>query len=166
MSRRLKLTIHETKEELEKRLKAPMSANAQERLQMLYWLKNGQVNSRKELVKRLNRGEATISRWLKKYQDGGLAALLEVKRPPGKKTIIPNEAIACLEQRLKQPQGFKSYREAQQWLQTECGVVAAYKTVHKLVRYKLRAKLKVPRPCSHKQHPSAQEIFKKTFQML
>ncbi|MFH7024331.1 MAG: helix-turn-helix domain-containing protein [Heteroscytonema crispum UTEX LB 1556] len=112
MSRLLKLTIHETQEELEKRLKAPMSANAQERLQMLYWLKNGQVNSRKELVKRLNRGEATITRWLKKYKQGGLVALLEVKRAPGRKTIIPDDAIASLEQRLKQPQGFRSYGEA------------------------------------------------------
>ena len=54
MSRPLKLTIDETKEELEKCLKVTISTGAQERLQMLYWLKSGQVNSRKELVKRLN----------------------------------------------------------------------------------------------------------------
>lgn len=86
---------------------------------------------------------------------------MEVKRPPGKESIISNETIASLQERLKQPQGFKSYGEAQQWLQTEYGVGVVYKTVHKLVRYKLRAKLKVPRRCSNKQHPQAQEVFKK-----
>jgi transposase-like protein len=39
---------------------------------MLHSLKQGQVNSRKELVKRLNRGDATITRWLNKYREGGL----------------------------------------------------------------------------------------------
>ncbi|WP_169216787.1 hypothetical protein [Brasilonema sp. UFV-L1] len=54
MSRPLKLTIHETQEELEKRLKAQTTASGKERLQMLYWLKKGHINSRKELVERLN----------------------------------------------------------------------------------------------------------------
>lgn len=163
MSRLLKLRIDETEEELEKRLKAETTANGKERLQMLYWLKKSQVNSRKELVKLLNRGEATITRWLNRYKEGGLGALLSIKRAPGKQTLIPNQALACLQERLQQPQGFKSYGEVQQWLENECGVVAAYKTVHKLVRYKLRAKLKVPRPHSNKQHPQAEEVFKKTF---
>lgn len=162
MARSLKLKIHESQQELEKRLKAQRSASGKERLQMLYWLKNGEVNTCKELVKRLNRGHATITRWLKKYKEGGLGALLEVKYAPGKETIFPTQAIANLEQRLQQPEGFKSYGEIQQWLKTECGVMAAYKTVHKLVRYKLKAKLKVPRPRSIKQHPQAQEVFKKT----
>lgn len=165
MARPLKLTVNESLQELEKRLNAQMSASSKERLQMLYWLKKGQVNSRKELVERLNRGEATITRWVNKYKQGGLGALLEVKRAPGKETIISSQAIASLQERLKQPQGFKSYGEIQQWLKAECGVIAAYKTVHKLVRYKLRAKLKVPRPRSNKQHPLAQEVFKKTLEM-
>lgn len=70
-----------------------------------------------------------------------------------------------LQQRLQQPQGFHSYGEVQQWLEQECEVQAAYKTVHKLVRYKLQAKLKVPRPKSLKQHPQAQELFKKTLRL-
>jgi hypothetical protein len=49
-------------------------------------------------------------------------ALLEVKRAPGKETIISSQAIASLQERLKQPEGFKSYGEIQQWLKAECGV--------------------------------------------
>jgi transposase len=54
----------------------------------------------------------------------------------------------------------------QQWLEQECGVSAAYHTVHSLVRYKLQAKLKKPRPKSRKQNPQAVEQFKKTLHQL
>ena len=36
-----------------------------------------------------------------------------------------------------------------------------YNTVHRIVRYELNAKLKVPRPRHHKQAPGAVEQFKK-----
>lgn len=49
----------------------------------------------------------------------------------------------------------------QQWLKQECGGGAADHTVHSLVRYKLQAKLKKPRPKSCKQNPKAIEQFKK-----
>ncbi|MBW4651591.1 MAG: hypothetical protein KME20_00780 [Kaiparowitsia implicata GSE-PSE-MK54-09C] len=37
-----------------------------------------------------------------------------------------------------------------------------YKTVHKTVRYGLKAQLKVPRPVSEKQTPGAVESFQQT----
>lgn len=83
-------------------------------------------------------------------------ALLEVKCAPGKETVIPAEAIALTATTFTTAHlRFRSYGEVQQWLEQECEVQAAYKTVHKLVRYKLQAKLKVPRPKSLKQHPQA-----------
>jgi len=51
----------------------------------------------------------------------------------------------ALRQRLAHPDGFASYKAIWQWLQRDYGLSIAYKTVHKLVRYRLRAKLKVPR---------------------
>jgi hypothetical protein len=71
-------------------------------------------------------------------------------------------AIDKLKQRLAQPQGFNSYGQIQQWLKAECGVVVAYRTVHQTVRYKLNAKLKVPRPRSKNAKPEVQQAFKKT----
>jgi transposase len=162
MARSIQLSIHESQQELEHHLSKQRSATGKERLQMLYWLKRGIAKNRKELAQLLQRNEATISRWLLKYRCGGLAKLLEVKRAPGNPVKIPPTAVAQLQQRLSQPEGFHSYGEAQKWLEQVCGVKAAYKTVHKLVRYKLQAKLKVPRPRSIKQHPQALEQFKKT----
>jgi transposase len=67
---------------------------------------------------------------------------------------------------LKQPQGFSSYGQVQQWLKQGYGIDAAYKTVHQLVRYKLQAKLKKPRTKSKNQHPQAIKQFKKTLHQL
>ncbi len=165
MARTVQLTIVENREELEHRLDRQTTATGKERLQMLYWLKLGIVNSRQDLVKLLHKSEATITRWLGMYKSGGLTALLEVKHAPGNANSIPAEAVSRLKERLKQPQGFSSYGQVQQWLEQECGVTAAYHTVHSLVRYKLQAKLKKPRPKSRKQNPQAIEQFKKTLHL-
>ncbi len=142
MSRPLQITIDETVSELEKLLKFNnMTACKKERLQMLYWLKIGKVKTRQEVAELLHRSEATITRWLKRYRESGLATLLEIKHPPGKKSVISTSAIAKLQERLQQPQKFKTYKEAHRWLECECGVKASYKTVHKLLRYKLKVNL-------------------------
>lgn len=60
MARRLKLEITETAEYLGKSLKQAKSASQKERLQMLWWLKSGQVSEHQELSKRLGRSPACI----------------------------------------------------------------------------------------------------------
>jgi transposase len=102
MARPLQVVIKESREELEHRLDAQTTAFSLERLQMLYWLKLGVVNSRQDLVKLLHKGEATITRWLSKYKRGGLTALLEVKHAPSNPAVVPAEAVVKLQQRLKQ----------------------------------------------------------------
>ena len=66
MSRPFQIEISESQEELELALKYSTSASSKERLQMLYWLKSGQVSSRQALAERLGRDEATITRRLAK----------------------------------------------------------------------------------------------------
>jgi transposase len=73
---------------------------------MLYWIKTRTVSTRAELAERLERNESTIYRWLKRYQQGGIEALLTVKTAPGKVSKIPPVALEQLKQRLAQPQGF------------------------------------------------------------
>ena len=163
MGRPFLLEIAESQEKLEKDLKQVRTASSKERLQMLYLLKSGQVNSRKELAILLGRDQATITRWLRKYKDDGLKSLLEVKSAPGKVGIVRGLALERLKQRLMEVEGFHSYGQIQQWIQKELGLVIAYKTVYQLVRYELRAKLKVPRPRSLKQHPEAIAQFQKKF---
>ncbi len=74
MARSLQLTILESREELEQRLDRQTTATGKERLQMLYWLKLGIVNSRQDVVKLLHKSEATLTRWLSMYKSEGLSA--------------------------------------------------------------------------------------------
>jgi transposase len=164
MGRNFQVEVNESEEELKHRLRYTGTAASKERLQMLYWIKTNAIATRAELSQRLERDVSTVYRWLKRYQQGGIEALLEVKTPPGKSALIPENVMNKLLERLSQPQGFKSYGQIQQWLNQECQVVVAYKTVHKIVRYKLNAKLKVPRPRSAKAVPEVQEAFKKNCQ--
>ncbi len=66
MSRPFQIEISESQEELEKALKHAITASSKERLQMLYWLKSGQLSSRRSLAERLGRDQATITRWVRK----------------------------------------------------------------------------------------------------
>jgi DNA-binding transcriptional ArsR family regulator len=84
MTRPFQVEIYQSREELEKALKQVTTASSKERLQMLYLLKSGQVASRQGLAELIGRDQATITRWLKKYKDGGLKGLLEVKSAPGR----------------------------------------------------------------------------------
>lgn len=162
MARPLKITITETTEELKKRLDRTTTASNKERLLLLYWLKIGLAKNRKELTAMLFRHEATITRWLQKYKKGGMEALLEVKKAPGKTSKISSEALIKLEEELKNTEGFSSYGEIQQWLEANYQIKVAYHTIYKKVRYKLQAKLKTPRPYNSKKDKVAQDLFKKT----
>ena len=53
MGLRLQVEIKESPEELEKAVKHANDGNSKERLQMLYWLKTGQVTSRRAICERL-----------------------------------------------------------------------------------------------------------------
>ncbi|QSF48233.1 DUF4351 domain-containing protein [Thermosynechococcus sp. GLH187] len=106
MARLLVLTITESSEELQRRLQHETDARQQERLQMLYWLKQGLVHSRPQIAQLLHCNESTITRWLNAYRQRGLQQLLAVKTPPGAARIILRrrfgELPAGLEERIRQ----------------------------------------------------------------
>lgn len=161
MARQLVLEIQETADYLEKSLKQAKSGSQKERLQLLWWLKTGQVTQHQELSERIGRSPATITRWLSQYRDGGLACLLHMKTAPGAVPKIQGEALAKLKQRLQSEEGFTSYQEIVVWLEHECGLKLKYDPVNRFVREKLQAKLKVPRPTSSKQQDGVVEQYKK-----
>lgn len=162
MARQLQITIEESAEALEKQLKHARTASQKERLQMLWWLKTEQVTQHQQLATRLGRDPSSITRWLQKYRQGGLSQLLEVKTASGQPPQITPEALAGLQKRLASETGFNSYGEIVSWLKTEYELEMNYATVYYWVHYRLKAKLKVPRPTSAKQDQVAVEQFKKT----
>jgi len=90
--------------------------------------------------------------------------LLCQKPRPGRPRIMNPEIVEKLSEELNQVEGFSSYKEVHQWLTSCCDIPVAYRTVHQWVRYRLKGKLKVPRPVSEKQKPGAVEEFKKNCQ--
>lgn len=102
-------------------------------------------------------------RWLERYRAGGLERLVELDyRQCGRPGVLPAPVRSALQARLADPeQGFASYGEIQQWLAEEWGLTVKYPTMHRIVRYQLRAKLKVPRPRHIDQSPAEVVAFKK-----
>ncbi len=143
--------IHQSAEELKQRCKAARHPAKQQRLHALYLLASGQARSRQEVATLLGVDRNTVGRWLATYERGGLSALLAVYIPAGKRKPLTPEQLAQLQQALAQPHGFASYGAIRQWIADTFGVQLTYNAVHKLVRYKLRATLKVPRPSHIKQ---------------
>ena len=161
MSRPFKIEITQSEEELKKLLQTARLGNQKEKLQMLWWLKSGQVKEQQEIGKPLARDTSTVTRWLHKYRTGGLSGLLEIKKAAGAKRKINHDAIAALIQELKTGKGFSSYGAIVEWLKKEHGLDIEYGTVYALVRYRLGAKLKVPPPQSYKQDEKLVSEFKK-----
>lgn len=90
--------------------------------------------------------------------------MLKIGKTTGTKPLISEAIKEKLNQELLDPEGFDSYQEIQHWLRSVHDVEASYSTVHKTVRYRLKSKLKVPRPVNLKQEKGAVENFKKNFQ--
>jgi transposase len=144
--------IHETPAELQQLLRAARDAQQQQRVQALYLLRTQQARTRLQVARLLGVNRDTVGRWLVAYAQGGIPQMLTIAKAPGKPPLLSAAMRQALRERLAQPQGFASYKAIWQWLRQEYGLTIAYKTVHRFVRYTLRAKLKVPRK-SHIKKP-------------
>jgi transposase len=138
-------TITESAEALQHRFRTEKEPPKRQRLQALYVLASGQAPSRLAIAELLAVHRHTVRAWLATYERGGLPALLTIKKAPGKRSALTPAVRAQLQTRLREPHGFGSYREIQQYLATVHHVDLAYSTVHGVVRYQLQANPKSPR---------------------
>jgi transposase len=157
-----KLEIQESEEDLKQLLRTQKTASGKERIHLLYLLKSKQAKTVQEAASILGRHRATIQEWLKQYREGGIENLLKSKPRSGRPRAIPDWAVSALQQRLEEPQGFDGYQAICDWLESQLGIVAEYKTVHQLVHYRLQASPKVPRPVGVEQSDEQLEAYKKT----
>ena len=153
--------ITESPESLQRQLRAETDTKKRARLQALYLLASGQASSRLMLAKLLAVHRHTIQTWLKRYETGGLQGLLTIKTAPGKRPAAPPHVLTKLQEHLATVRGFGSYGEVQRYLARTHKIALAYSTVHKLVRYKLKAKLKAPRRSHPKKSPRTASSFKR-----
>ncbi len=156
------LEITESETELKTLLGTQKTASAKERIQLLYLLKSEQAQTIQQAAALLGRHRVTVQKWAKRYRQGGLKQLLSHPPRSGAKSTLPQWAETALSDRLAQSEGFESYGAIQQWMATELGIEAPYKTVHKWVYYRLGASPKVVRPKSDKQDEAQLSAYKKT----
>ncbi len=62
---------------------------------------------------------------------------------------------------MSDPEGFSSYQEVRLWVYSCLNLYLSYSSIHRVVKYELKSKLKVPRPIHEKQEPGVIEGFKK-----
>ena len=139
-------TITETAEELKARLSAERHRQKRQRLHALYLLASGQARTRQQVAQLLGVHRETVGAWLATYATGGLTALLDVYVAPGKQPSLPPDVERALQQQLCHPDGFASYEAIRLWLLETHQITIKYKTLHNLLRTKLKAKPKVVRP--------------------
>lgn len=143
--------IHESAAELRQRQKQEPHRLKQQRLHALYLLASGQAQQRQAVAVLLGVSRNSVARWLNLYEQGGLSALLALTPSPGKAPALNAAQLGQLRAALARPEGFASYGAVQEWIAEQLGVQMSYWAVHKLVRYQLGAKLKVPRPTHPKK---------------
>jgi len=163
MSGRPKIEIKESVKELRTLLKQQKTALNHAKVQALYLLKIEATETVRYLAVMMRRSESTIHYWLQLYRLGGLDKLLEEHPKTGRPKKLNLETVAKLQQELSQPQGFNSYEEIRHWLLACQQIRVSYPTVHRLVRYELVGKLKVPRPQHEYQQPGVVEVFRQHF---
>jgi transposase len=145
--------IEEDAEELDRVLKKQTRVLLRNRIHALWLIKTGQVTTRKQIAELLRAHLQTVCGWLLTYEESGLNGLLDLHAPgptKGQQRSIPQPAFEALKARLE-GQGFDSYVQIQNWLRDEWAVDVRYKTVWKLVRKDLGAKLKRARPTHAKK---------------
>jgi transposase len=147
MSQRDFPPIEESAEALQDMLAHEHSAKRRTRLHLLFLIRSGQVKTREQAAKHLVTHRNSIQNWLNAYKSGGLKQLLHIgttgPKPEQKSLSVP--AYEALQEQIR-GDGFSGYTDAREWLQREHGVDLPYSTVHKIIRYRLKAKLKRARP--------------------
>jgi transposase len=152
MSQRDFPPIKESAEELKDLLTYEHSARLRNRLHLLFLISSGEVESREEAADRLVVHRNSVRNWLEAYKAGGLPQMLRIGKtgPKPVQKSLSAPVFDALEKQVES-EGFAGYTHAQEWLRTKFGCDVPYSTVHKLIRYRLGAKLKRARPRHQKK---------------
>jgi transposase len=150
--------IREDAVTLKQRLPRAHDGRQKPRLQMLYVVASGHAQTRQAVAQRLGVHRHTVGHWLAIDEARCLDALLELSVPAGKPLSLPPGVLAALAQALRQPAGFASYEAVRQWVQQYHRLDVNDHTLYTIIRTKLQATLKRPRPRPPKNPDAIQEV--------
>jgi putative transposase len=161
MPRLLNLTITQSPAQLQKLMSEQMPNWARERLHALYLYASGTAPFKNSIARILGKDVSSIRRWFRIYEQAGLEGLLKPRDTCGRKSHIPSEVYAQLQEKLADPEGFGCYDDIRQWLEKEHGLQVGMSVVFRAVHGKLKARPKVARPANIQKDPQMGEKLKK-----
>ncbi len=131
------------------------------RVQMLRLLKSGQVTSLAACAPILGYSGTQLQRWWAAYRDGGLQALLERRRPPGKHSRLTPDAWRGLQAELRAGR-IVQLTDAQRYLAEQWGI--EYRSLNGVwwLFKQRRVKLKTGRRRHRLADATQQAVFKKS----
>jgi transposase len=160
MGKKKEIIVKESLSEL-KALQKGLSVQKQKRVQMLIHLKRDGSLTKHYMGEALCVSSNSIQVWRKCYEQHGIESLLEEKRGGHRHGQIPSSVHTKIEKRLNSPkEGFKSYKEAQDWINT-FGLKMGYHAVNKYLKRNFNTKLKVGRKSHIDKDPAEEAVFKK-----
>lgn len=160
MGKRKDITVKESLAELKSRQKG-LSDQQKKRIQMLILLKGDGSLTKIYMGKALCVSSNSVQTWRKCYEQHGIDALLSDERGGYKPGQITPSIHNKIEKRLNSPtEGFRSYKEAQQWINS-FGLEMEYQAVNKYLKRKFNTKLKVARKSHIQKDPADEAVFKK-----
>jgi transposase len=150
----------ESTEELYDRYRTERDLKRRKRLQVLWLVRRGTTAT--AAATQAGVGLRTVLRWLDWYRAGGRGEVL--RRVPGHGArgltcwLSAEQQAALLDQCRRG--AFRTYGEAQRWVNREFEVSYRYDGIHTLLT-RLGVHPKVPRPTAAKADPAVQEAWKK-----
>ena len=145
-------TITESATELQHRMKSEKDFKKRQRLQALYLAVSGHARHRQPIATLVGAHRHSVAAWFDAYAQGGLEQALSyrVSTPPVHRRMT-DAALTALQVKLNDPHGFAGDNQIRLWLAEQPHVTLSSSSVHALVRYKLHAKAKRPRPSHAKK---------------
>jgi transposase len=158
MSRtRRKLDARNESGPLQRRLKREPAGWRRERLLAVQLGLTGELTL-EQIGAHLGRARSCIQRWLDRFRQGGLEALLSRGQGKGPPSQLSPELAAALSVKLAAGE-FRRAVDAQRWLTETGGRPVGLAAVYKYLK-KAGARLKVPRPCHQKKDVWASKAFR------
>lgn len=163
MGKQSNLIIQESIKTLKKTLSKQTKPKNVDRVRSLILIKEGRLSTRKEISDVLGYNIRTMEVWLAKYKKGGMENMLIPVTLKRKSRIFTKEMHNSLESIVTDSdKGFRSYKEAEQWINEEFKVSIGYHSVRWYLIRHFGTKLKSPRKSHVNKDKDAAASFLKT----
>jgi transposase len=162
MAQILQIEVKESIQELRVALKKS-SSRIRPRIQMLLEIKKSLIPlSKYELSEKVCANHNSITSWRKIYRTGGFDLLSKHNQGGKRKIVIDTKTHNAIQKRItSSTEGFRSYKDLQEWVDANYISGIKYITLLKYVQDKFGAKLKSTRKSHIKKDVEAVEAFKK-----